>query len=436
MRISIVPRQRACLLAIMACLTSAAPAQEAPPYAPPVADPVLANFVTSLVERNPVVARASAAQDTARALGDAAAQPLFNPELELDYEDAVDETWSAGISQTIDWGGKRQARTNVADAQSLAATAGLDAIRNQVTGEILSELAAYWTTTELLRLAKLRADLLADFATQAATRRIAGDLTASDANLASVAYANARLQGAQVAATLAGQVRRLVALGAPQDTAAWPAMPDQLPPLNVLPAAANNLVATLPAVQSARHATAGAEARAELAERERRPDPAVQVRAGQEDGESLIGVGFSIPLPVRNSFKAEVAAARSEAAEARATEREARLLATQRLLSAMESYTTLFSAWETWALSGEALLRQQAGVLQTLADSGELSIAEFLVRARELLELNITVMEIRGELWGAWIEWLTAAGIADAWLREPVKENPAEQTAHQTGTRP
>lgn len=391
-------------------------------HAPPVGrvdDPLLVEFVERLVARHPSVAAVSAARDTAVALGEAAARPLYNPDLEFDYEDVLDETWYVGVGQQIDWAGKGRTRAMVAEAEASSAGASLDAIRNAVTGAILRDLSEYWTAVELLGLARQRSDLLADFARQATLRRAAGDLATTDENLARVSAATARLEQARAAAVLARLSRRLVTLGAPEDQSQWPAMPPSLPAISIVPADAHRLVARLPEVMAAEQQVKAAEARLELARRERRPDPSLQLRAGSEANETLLGVNVSIPLPIRNSFRAEVTAATSQVAEARARQRETRLAVTQRVLAAMETYATLYVGWLQWEQTGDLRLRQQADVLQTLWESGDVSIDDFLLRARELLELNVAVIGVRAELWSAWVEWLTAAGITGDWVSMP-----------------
>lgn len=59
----------------------------------------------------------------------AAARPLYNPELEIGGENTDVNTRTLGISQTIDWGGKRAARTAVATADYLAVQADYQRVR-------------------------------------------------------------------------------------------------------------------------------------------------------------------------------------------------------------------------------------------------------------------------------------------------------------------
>ena len=79
--------------------------------------PALVEFVGAVIAANPRVQAARSAADAGGALQSAAARPLYNPELELEAEDAEADTYTLGISQTIDWADKRSARSAVAAAR-------------------------------------------------------------------------------------------------------------------------------------------------------------------------------------------------------------------------------------------------------------------------------------------------------------------------------
>ena len=83
-------------------------------------DPELRQFVRAVVEANPRLQAARSALEASRAFESAAGRPLYNPELQADYESAVDDTWEIGIGQTLDWTGKRDARSAVAVAERQA----------------------------------------------------------------------------------------------------------------------------------------------------------------------------------------------------------------------------------------------------------------------------------------------------------------------------
>ncbi len=410
-------RRWAIVLMAAAGISAPAPAQQGPVVAiAPVDDPLLVEFVGRLVARHPRLAAASAVRDAAVELGNAASRPLYNPSLEFDYEDAVDKTWSVGIGQNIDWTGKRKARSAAASATASATGADLSSTRNEIAGRVFRQLAEYWIADELLRLADQRSKLFADFAVQARNRRLAGDLSIGDENLAAMSLANARLQQAQAQARFATRVQQLLTLGAPANRQEWPAMPETLPAIPAQARDAASIVDRLPQITAAHQRVVAARAQADLAKRLTRPDPSLQLRAGAEANDTLLGVNVAIPIPVRNNFRAQAEAARFQALAAQADERASRLNATRRVLVSMETYAALRNAWEDWEQSGSQRVEQQTELLQRLWASGDLSIDEFLLRTRTLLEFQITVMRTRGQLLNAWTDWLVASGQAAAWL--------------------
>ena len=91
----------------------------------PVADPALSGWINAVLSQNPEMQAAQAAVDAASGRYRAAGQPLFNPELEFEYENSDIDTTTGGLSQTIDWADKRGARAAVADSGQVAANAEL-----------------------------------------------------------------------------------------------------------------------------------------------------------------------------------------------------------------------------------------------------------------------------------------------------------------------
>ena len=93
----------------------------------------LAKFVREIVDANPTVNAALAELDASWAYEAASGRPLYNPELIFEAEDAESKTRALGLSQTIDWGGKRRARLTVAEAERRSVEADVSSVRWQVT---------------------------------------------------------------------------------------------------------------------------------------------------------------------------------------------------------------------------------------------------------------------------------------------------------------
>jgi cobalt-zinc-cadmium efflux system outer membrane protein len=293
--------------------------QAAPP--PPVtetATPALRDAVRDVWARNPAVQSAEARVDAAEAQATAAGRPLYNPDLDLAAENADVNTRSVGLSQTIDWSGKRRARETAATAEVRAASAERDDVRQRVALDWLRGFAGFQVATEQAAVGAERVGLLEQFAALAERRFRVGDIPVLERDLATLAVQEARAQQAELIAEQAKARQTLTSVGGRSD--ALPPLPATLPP----PADASNAtsqLAALPALRKAQADTEAAQARVTVAERDRRPDPTISLTGGRvTDGpfhDRLIGVAVKIPLFVRNSYSAEVTAARSNGVELR-----------------------------------------------------------------------------------------------------------------------
>ena len=403
------------LVAGLALATSAAVA--APPPLDDKAPPALRDAVRDIWERNPAVRAADARVDAAQAHTQAAGRPIYNPDLELTAENADVDTRSVGLSQTIDWSGKRRARETAATAEERAANAERDEVRQRVALEWLRGFAAYRSANERASAGAQRVDLLAQFAALAERRLRVGDIPVLERDLANLALLEARAQQAELAAEQAKARQLLTAAGG--DASTLPPLPASLP-ATADPTIAAARLTDLPSVRRARAEVDAAEARVTVAERDRRADPTISLTGGRvTDGpyhDRLIGVTVKLPLFVRNSFNAEVTAARSSADAADATRRDVILRAGADAEQAGASFNALRDAWLAWQQSRAPSAAERAALLQKLWEAGEISAAEYLVQLKQSIDTELTAASLRGRVWDAWADWLAASGGLAAWL--------------------
>ena len=410
----------ALLLASLFVAPASALAAEADRDIPSRADPALVRFVQSVVESNPRVQAAQSALNASDSLRDAASRPLYNPRLSLDVENADIDTRALGISQTLDWNGKRKARTAIAEFDRLAAQAEALSTRWAVTVELLAGLALHQTGVDRDALAGAREQVMQDFAQLAQRRFDAGDLNQTEVALANLAATQARIQKATARARLA-EARQAVRNIAPRSPATeWPSLSDAMPQLARSASDTQSLVLALPNVVAVRRQAESADAVVDLRRRERKPDPTISLAGGEADGEALVGVNVSIPLFVRNRFSNELNAAMAQRSQAQQIADDVMQRAHARLVSAAERYELSRGAWRDWKLAGQASLTQQTIQLRRLWEAGELSTTDYLVQVRQTLDVQESALELRQALWRAWFEWLWASGQVDAWLGQGV----------------
>lgn len=376
---------------------------------------ILSELVRDTLLSNPGVQSAQAALDAAIARERAGGQPYYNPELQLEAEDASERTATVGLSQTIDWNNKRQTRGDVASYEREAIAAELHLVRQKLSIELLNSVIQNDVALQLSNLSTEREQLMQQFADLAAQRRQAGDLNQVELDLARIALAAAQLQKSQATFRLIETRQSLAAVLGEKQLPVF-SLPDSPPEAEIDTPDIDQLLNNLPTikVQVARLAAAGM--RVKLRTLERRPDPTVGVHVGQEASSSLAGISVSVPLYFRNDFSAEVDGANADRMQ---VELEAQDLyrRTRALLTAsLQLYQLTDSAWLNWLQAGQASLGSQMDILNRLWRAGEMSTADYLVQIDQTLDTRAAATELRGQLWQSWLHWLESSGQVDAWL--------------------
>ncbi len=377
----------------------------------------LKDFVSSVVEQHARVRAANASYDASAAIKEAASRPLYNPELSIDVDQSESNVRTIGISQSVDWADKREARTRVAVSNLLIAKSDFQLVRWNVAVELLNSLALWQTSLEQKALAESRTRQMAEFATLAERRFNAGDIARIEVDFARIAATNARIESATVAADLAEARQILSGLAPDTGPEQWPELPGKLPAISTETDYQRPL-ARLPDVQAARGRVTAANAVVELRRAERRPDPTFGATAGREGGESLVGLKLSIPLYIRNGFSHEVTAAEAGLEESQQLLDDQTRRSYTRLISAGERYRLGREAWEDWLNTGPISLESQSTTLRRLWESGELSTTEYLVQIQQILDVQANALDLRASLWRAWTEWLYASGTINSWLKD------------------
>jgi len=377
--------------------------------------PQLSALVDKVLSSHPGIQAVQAERDAAIAMTQAADQPLYNPEVELDVEKTDIQTSSLGVTQAIDWSDKRGARSQAAQYEKNSFTAKWRTARQALAGELLQALADYHTHRDIDALTQQRIELLQGFVELAEKRRQAGDLGQAELTLAQLALAEARMQRTRAASQLMETQQRLITL-VNSDSSDWPGLPDTLPTLDLADENIDELLHQLPILQEQLSKIAAAKARIHLRSREQRADPTIGVRGGREDSESLIGVTLSIPLFVRNNFRAEVDVASAELIQIESESQNTARKARSELFASAYRYQLLHETWNGWLQTGQSSLSSQLSLIQQLWQAREISTAEYFMQLNQTLNTRTSAIELRQDLWRAWIDWLLATGQVNTWL--------------------
>lgn len=407
-----------CLCFAAASLASPASVEAAHPTAAP---PALRAAVHHLWANNPEVEAARAALDAARARTRAAAQPVYNPSLALEGENADVDRRTVGVSLPLDLSGKRRARTIESEAAVRAAEAQLQLQRREVAARWLKAWSSATSATRQRAFGQRRVATMQRFDVLAAQRLTVGDISTSERDLAALGLAAAQMQEATLAGQEASALGVLATLGGaealPESTEAPPP-----PAATFVPLAVDERTELL----RARATQERAQAAVAVAERQRRPDPTLSLTGGSVRSgtrrDRVVGVAISVPLPVLNSGRAEVAAAMADADAAVAAQRAARMEAEATLEQARVTYEALRQASLAFRDSRAQAFDARAGTLDRLWQASELGTSDYLVQLNQSFDTAQAGLVLQAQLWQAWFDYLAAAGRLDDWIDSPVAE--------------
>lgn len=400
----------------LAAAVSAAPFQTIPP-ASPIPPPALQAAIRDLWASNPQIQVADAELRAAQARANAAAQPVYNPSLQLEGENADVDRRTAGASLALDLFGKRRARVTESDAEVRARQAAYTLQRRNIAADWLKAWTGAVLASEQRELGLRRLSLMRRFDELAAQRLKIGDISSPERDLAALALAEAQIQQASLTGQEAAARAVLATIGTKVE-AALPALPQGLPPdaENVTPVPATDRPDMLQAQAEQDRAEAGVV----VAQRARRPDPTVSLTGGRvrsgTRSDRVVGVSVSIPLPILNTGRAEISAAQADADAAFASRRAARLRTDAALAQTQLTYSALRGAAESIRRSRASAFDERAATLEKLWNASEIGASDYLVQLKQSLDTALSGIALESQTWQAWFDYLAAAGRLTDWI--------------------
>ncbi len=403
--------------------STAAPGTGADTIPAPAPAAGMRRFLEDALRNHPRLARAEAELRAAEARAKAAGRPLYNPEVEIEYDNALDNGARVGVVQTFDLAGKRRARAMAAEAELRAARARLALVRRDLATDLLAALAEHEVRRAALDLAENRERLADEFLSLARRRHRAGELPRADLLSARLTAASARAEAAAARAAYSRARERL--RGLLGDMPADPPRFDDISP----PApgsSADVRIDELPEIRIARAGIEAARARMRIARRNRIPDPSLGLSVGRERGgfdplgrrerTTATGVRLTVPLFVRNGFRAEVDAAGADLAASERALADTRRRVEARIDAAWRRYRDAFREWRDWSAEGSVPLEEQRTLLRRLFESGEIGAVEYTLQLDQTFAYRRAGLDLRARLWNSWFDWLAAANRIDLWM--------------------
>lgn len=393
------------------------------------APPAVRDRVHALWTDNPHVQAADAQRRAAEARVRAASQPVYNPTLSLEGENADVDRRTASASLALDLSGKRRARVDESEAALHASEAAYALRRRDVAAEWLKA----WASAELARrqrvLGEARVTAMKRFDDLAADRLRVGDISAPERDLAALALAESRIEQASIEGQLATALASLGAIGGGFDegrdgAGPLPALPDTLPPTGetITPRHTDDRVD----LRQARAEQQRLDAAVSVARRARLPDPTISLTGGRvrsgTRSDPVIGISVSLPLPVLNSGRAEIVAAQAEADAAFAGRQATAWQSEATLRQTAVTYRALRSTAEALRKARSGTPGERAALLERLWQAGELDTSDYLVQLKQNLDTALSTLTLEARTWQAWFDYLAAAGRLPEWIDGPAQD--------------
>ncbi len=353
----------------------------------------------------------------------AASRPLYNPEISSEYQNKSQREYDVTLSQTFDWSGKRSARSKAAQSALASAEYRYSNVRNTIFSSALYALSEYEVARRYADLSQQQVTLLQQLFDVTESRFAAGDLGSLDVELARLSLSEALYDAAQASSALriaqglveseAGQV---IVTPLPQF------LLTEMPGNNTL----ERLVDNIPEVQEAQYQFLTARDVVGVAESQRRADPTVSLGSGRDGTSSVIALSLSIPLYVRNPYRAEVSASNAAAIAAELRYVNLRRVKLAELNAASESYSRLSEDLQRWQDITEQRFDESRDLLLLLWESGDITTAEYVFGLQQNVQAVRAGASFNKDVFTALITWLEASGQAVSWL-----ESISQQTTSQ-----
>jgi len=366
-------------------------------------------WLQSQIENHPQVIAAKEQMRSANSLATNQELPLYNPELETEFEREGDSNnYSIGISQTIDWWDKSSVLKKQASISREAARFDFDAILQQRTAETISALIVWDSANQRAKLAKEQENRLSALLEVIAERQKAGDLGQLDAELTYLELsqqlnetAESHVQFRQAEAKL----RELL----PEWTLEWSNVPKSFWRFDAYNSF-NQSIDQIPNVAAARAAWESLRQEAEVARLNAKTDPTFGLNAGKSEDDDVVGISFSMPLNIRNNFSAQVKAVNQQALSA-----ESQYLAARRsqqffieaAQAAMEEYKNHYKRWQD-LMKGR--IERSANLLERQWRSGDVSTSEYLLSLQQRADGIVAGIELQKKYRVAYTDWLLSTG--------------------------
>ncbi|MGH1463478.1 MAG: TolC family protein [Neptuniibacter sp.] len=342
----------------------------------------------------------------------AAQQPVYNPEIELSYEDKNEPAYQVTLSQTIDLFDKRDTRSQIAALQNQITKLEQQQSENQITASALTLLLETRRAKALLSLADDQLKISQRLIKLTQKRLYAGDATQIDLDIVKLSSSEALQTKAAAQQALQNyQTEQMVLLGD-----LIPALPQPLP--YTLPKTPDftNLSQQHLAVKTFGVRAQQAQLEVQESAKESKGEPTLGLGFGQDGDDDVVALSISFPLNIRNSYSAEVDAANARAKTSDLALAQVRVVTEAELQRSWASLKQQQSLQNIWQKPGQRSLVQLNRQLEKLWKLGELTTTNYLQNLQQLNQALAADINLNTESDIRLIDWLNTSNQLQDWL--------------------
>ncbi|QDF68280.1 TolC family protein [Shewanella sp. SNU WT4] len=346
-----------------------------------------------------------------RYAAEAANQAIYNPELDVSYQNATEDTYGIGLSQTIDWGDKRGSATALAQLSLQQAQLQQQLTQDQLLASALTAIVAQDIATKEYTFAKQQLEHAQKQLEIGRKRVDVGDLPQVALQQLSLELANISAEFALAEQAQLTAMSEVLGLLGQELT-----LTDFMKEVSV--ASSQTVDARLPALQVAYLQVRQSRLLQDVVRSTTSVDPTVSVNAEREGSENKFGVGISIPLQIRNSYRAETAAS----VEAVVLAEQEYLVIERQMQQGYQLFSTsvpkLLARYHDWR---ELVYRSGSEVASSLGQqwrSGDLATGEYLQSQRQLASSYQVGLQLEQAIYSQWINWMAQSGQLSQWFEQ------------------
>jgi cobalt-zinc-cadmium efflux system outer membrane protein len=307
-----------------------------------------------------------------------------------------------GLDLPLERGGKRRARTGEAHALIDAAAGDLASARRDMREAVYGAYFDLKAAEQRSAILSVIAASYADSQHMAHTQEHAGSISRGDLSRQAVEASRAKTDAQQAAIALqAAQLGLATLIGREVDAAdiatngEWADAPAaSAEPADLLALRRPDVMAAQSRVEAARHSLDGAHAL-------RHPDVTVSMQYEHAVDDlgvgSSVGVGLSVPLPVRNRYSGEVDAASTALVQAEVEARKAAAVATAEITIARRSLVQASERRREIEDRQLPAARDAASVAEFAYTNGATSLLELLDARRSLRAVELGAVDARAD---------------------------------------